>query len=220
MGRTFDEPTNEPRPWPHRVQAAAAPGAKAPRNGAKSPMKNGGFYGRKNGAFYSIENGGLHRWNQPIVASTIEGLQCTSLATKTLPASMRHSRKVSERTLKKLPNARAWLCPRKRQHIPSIHGWTINFLSLKTPKKKERQPTSVQSPLKLSSNESSSHVSPFPDFQIFIVQWPSFSRGTQPFHLVGCHSSHAAGASDARQGHGLNKPCSLILGWRVTPIVN
>ena len=111
-----------------------------------SPMKNVVSLGRKNGAFYSIENGGLHRWNQPIVASTIEGLQCTSLATKTLPASMRRSRKVSERTLKKLPNARAYfpipleihepehvrplrLCPRKRQHIPSIHGWTINFFS-------------------------------------------------------------------------------------------
>ena len=68
-----------------------------------------------------------------------KGCNAHPLQQKTLPASMRHSRKVSERTLKKLPNARAYfpipleihepeqvrplrLCPRKRQHIPSIHG--------------------------------------------------------------------------------------------------
>ena len=192
MGRTFDEPTNEPRPWPHRVQAAAAPGAKAPRNGAKSPMKNGGFYGRKNGAFYSIENGGLHRWNQPIVASTIEGLQCTSLATKTLPASMRHSRKVSERTLKKLPNARAWLCPRKRQHIPSIHGWTINFLSLKTPKKKEKTTNICPKPPKI--------VLKWVKFPCFpISRFSDFHRFSgHPFHVEPSRSTSWAATAPMR----------------------
>lgn len=121
---------------------------------------------------------------------------------------------------KKTSKCQSLAVPKKTTTYP-VHPWVNHQLFVaQNPQKKERQPTSVQSPLKLSSNESSSHVSPFPDFQIFIVQWPSFSRGTQPFHLVGCHSSHAAGASDARQGHGLNKPCSLILGWRVTPIVN
>ena len=57
--------------------------------------------------------------------------------------------------------------------------------------------------------ESSSHgfpISRFSDFQI--VPWPSnfhVEKKAENHHLVGCHSSHAAGASDARQGHGLKK---------------